>query len=957
MNFQEAEQKFRELENKWSAGLLTLDNYRAILVNLRVIDAHGQVWMMQEHTGVWYVFRDGQWVLPGQPPLPQAAQVVSSSAPAAPVKRSSLSLVWILAVLSVCLLGAAVVTTGVLAYTGTLPLPASVAGLIHPSSSASPASADPSVPQAVVRPAQTFQVSADGAPHTDSNGVTLLAPAEALAEGGQVNSTASHLSAPWIKVVEDNLSIDTPFYNLTAPGKYDSTGSLTLTFPAASPTSRLLAVIDGDFLVELAQSPENGALTIQTRAAPTDTAGLTPPDGPGSIYYAVITPKSTSQRSPSVQMVSFKPQPDELNCMPDISIIGGAAVNLCRQNPSGTVQVMLPTTQRDLLPQADIMVQKIETVMTKYYDLGFSTAQLSKSKPMLVRISTKVTSPSYYPLNGVLYIPVDSVARIATQSPTDLYHEMAHWIQAVKYSTRLAYYSGERIWWLETAAENMVMLIEPEYVGSNLRTYGIIDTASSALAMQDSPYQWPGDYYVHAQLVKINLCDDFACPLSPATFAKAISEGTYPLMNGSAKSLIGANLKNYAFYLLGKPPASANTAIPLSGPVKTGEGFGEYVRITRNTSVDLKYDYNGSDPQMRKDTLDGKEGLVIEAAIQKDGVYPLMVLGSEGKNPGLPVELIIEPGASFYYTLDNGELKYSDGSAELKILPIHGGMGLKRVRIVALGINGGEVFKARVQPLNLEGAWMVMAAGEKTAGAMTCSGGEGDIDNPDGTAMLMAYLTSIVSGMGDMQVDSSGRSLDWAQVPSRVPAEVQADQVTFTATALLAGDAIQYQGMLDIPKPDSSSSLPPTIPAAAALVGLPLIWLGRKRLNPRTLQVTANLLIIAFVVLVSTGCVGFGMGMYGTAVVDAKFQKIEYVGGQDTGVLTVSNSAAGLPQGQPLWKLTGSGSYNVTFNMESTVSDINGGETTSVNTCTGIVTYPVTAYVYKDFQVVLPAGD
>ncbi|HMN61509.1 MAG TPA: hypothetical protein PJ988_14145, partial [Anaerolinea sp.] len=611
--------------------------------------------------------------------------------------------------------------------------------------------ADPSgdlpAAQVEIQPAETLAVSADGAPHADSHGVSLSVPAEALAEGGQVTLSANHLSAAWMKDLESALSIDTPFYSLTTPGKYDSAGSLTLTFPAAQPNSRLLAVIDGDFLVELAQTPQDGALTIQTRAAPADAADLTPPDGPGSIHYAVISPKSASQRSPSTKMASLKPQADERSCIPDISIIGGAAINLCRQNPAGTVQVMLPTTQRDLLPQVDVMVQKIESVMSQYYNLGFTTAQLSKSAPMLVRVSTKVTSPSYYPLNGVLYIPVDSVARIATLSPTDVYHEMAHWIQAVKYSTRLAYYSGERTWWLETSAENMVMLIEPDYVGSNLRTYGTISAADNSLAMQASPYQWPGDYYVHAQLVKINLCDDPACPLSPGSFAKAVSEGAYPLMNGAAKSLVGENLKNYAFYLLGKPPSSANTAIPLGGPVKSGEGFGEYVRITRNSSVDIKFDYNGSDPQMRKDTVDGKDALAIEAVIQRDGVYPLVILGGEGKNPGLPVELVIAPGASFYYTLDDGELMYSDGSQELKILPIHGAMGLRKVRLVALGINGGEGFKARVQPLDLQGAWAVMATGPKTAGAMTCTSSDDEgVDNPDATAQLMAYITTILSG-------------------------------------------------------------------------------------------------------------------------------------------------------------------------------------------------------------------
>ena len=612
---------------------------------------------------------------------------------------------------------------------------------------------------------------------------------------------------------------------------------------------------------------------------------------------------------------------------------------------------MLPTDKRDLVSQVDIMVDKIEAVMGKNNKLGFFTAQLSHSSPMLIRVSTKVTSPSYYPLNGVLFIPVDTVTRIATIPPTDLYHEMAHWIQAIKYSTRLAYCSGERSWWLETSAENMVMLVEPNYVGGNLNTYGTISNPDNTLAFQSEPYQWPGDYYVQAQLVKINLCESSACPLSQESFAKAISEGSYPFMSGTAKALVSTNLKDLAFYLLGKPPSTANSAIPLSGPVKTGDGYGEYVKISRNNNVDFKYDYNGIDPQMRKESKDGKEALAIEAKLQKDGVYPLMVLGGFGNNPGLPVEVIIEPGASFYYTLNDGELKYSDGGQELKLLPIHGKMGIKKVRIVAMGINGGEVFKAHVEPLSLEGAWVVMTTGAKSAGAMQCSKDSGGVDNPDGTAQIMAYFISIAGGTGDMKADPTGRNLDWSEIASRVPAQFNEANVTFKASTLLAGEAIQYQASIDLPRSETSSSVPPSIPIAAAIT-LPVIWFGRKRLTTKVVRLWLNVFVIVFIVLVSTGC--FGIGLYGSAAVDAKFKKIEYIGWEDTGVLTVSDKISGLPQGKPIWKLTGTGTYDVTFNIETTVTDVNGADTTETETCTGVVTYPVSAFIYKDFQVVMP---
>lgn len=62
MNFQEAQGKFTILEQKWKAGLINQESYRAVLANLRVTDGDGQQWMMQEHTGNWFVLRGSQWV-------------------------------------------------------------------------------------------------------------------------------------------------------------------------------------------------------------------------------------------------------------------------------------------------------------------------------------------------------------------------------------------------------------------------------------------------------------------------------------------------------------------------------------------------------------------------------------------------------------------------------------------------------------------------------------------------------------------------------------------------------------------------------------------------------------------------------------------------------------------------------------------------------------------------------
>ncbi|HUM37144.1 MAG TPA: hypothetical protein PLQ85_09765 [Anaerolineae bacterium] len=106
MNFTEAEQRFHFLEDQRQRGVLSLEQYRAELAQLRVTDAWGRLWMLQEQTGQWFVFHEGQW-RPSQPPqqapppppaptpvpyssLPQAQQIPAQPAPAAPFQPSQL---------------------------------------------------------------------------------------------------------------------------------------------------------------------------------------------------------------------------------------------------------------------------------------------------------------------------------------------------------------------------------------------------------------------------------------------------------------------------------------------------------------------------------------------------------------------------------------------------------------------------------------------------------------------------------------------------------------------------------------------------------------------------------------------------------------------------------------------------------------------------------------------------
>lgn len=80
LTFTEAEQRFRLLEDQRRRGVLTPEQYRAELVQLRVTDPWGRLWMLQEQTGQWFVFYEGQWRA-AQPPQQAPPPTPPSVAP------------------------------------------------------------------------------------------------------------------------------------------------------------------------------------------------------------------------------------------------------------------------------------------------------------------------------------------------------------------------------------------------------------------------------------------------------------------------------------------------------------------------------------------------------------------------------------------------------------------------------------------------------------------------------------------------------------------------------------------------------------------------------------------------------------------------------------------------------------------------------------------------------------
>jgi hypothetical protein len=91
MNSQEAEQRFKALEQQLTAGQITLDQYRVGLNELRVYDSAGRLWMPQERTGAWYVYLNGQWQPASvvQSPQTPPSYAPANAVPIPPTRQSS----------------------------------------------------------------------------------------------------------------------------------------------------------------------------------------------------------------------------------------------------------------------------------------------------------------------------------------------------------------------------------------------------------------------------------------------------------------------------------------------------------------------------------------------------------------------------------------------------------------------------------------------------------------------------------------------------------------------------------------------------------------------------------------------------------------------------------------------------------------------------------------------------
>lgn len=82
MDFTQAEMLFRDIEGKYRQGEIDTETYHRLLGQIRVRDAEGRTWMLQEGTGKWYVWDGSQWraaTPPGHTPQSPTANVSTPS--------------------------------------------------------------------------------------------------------------------------------------------------------------------------------------------------------------------------------------------------------------------------------------------------------------------------------------------------------------------------------------------------------------------------------------------------------------------------------------------------------------------------------------------------------------------------------------------------------------------------------------------------------------------------------------------------------------------------------------------------------------------------------------------------------------------------------------------------------------------------------------------------------------
>lgn len=955
MDFQTAEQQYRWLTDQYRQGKISYAKYQSSLTQIRVRDGWNREWTIQEGSGQWCVFQNGQWVYDSPP-----VNVVQNTAviPEEPRKKRLGLWIGMIGLVVVCLC-AGLIGGGVYFYrSGDL-------AWLAEQFSIDLGEGLPQLPVGVsdsedlsLSTYQIYPLNAGESQVVDDNQAQILVPPESLSEGGYAQFIVSDPNPELEKGLSEIFTLQSRFYQLNSEAENDGTGKAQFSMPSNGLPVYLVEVFDGKYVSFSPVTETSGTINLQiSLRAGINDVGNDSLAFDGSYAFAFVSPKSAYQPKNGVSLVSRRQAVDDRNC--GVGMIteqhGYMAkptykiTSICRKNPAGTVQVLFfpPDTPSVTSQQVDNVVNLVEQIMTTYQQERFIPAYLQQNGDKVrVIIQKGKGDPHYSPCNGVVYIPEDSVNNESIKY--ELAHELAHWIQDEAYNMTSAYWSNKlsvdssATWWLETTAENMVMLAYPEYINQNLTVYGPPNPSDSKTPFQIAPNQWNDQLYIHAQLLKVFICENTAvCPLNMDGFRKAINQGEYPI-NSAQVEMMSANLGEYARYLLGKSPQQANSVINLMNAVSSGSGYGDFVapKMEGNLSTYQKIGYA---PQMELKSGDFEKEVVINAAIEKGGVYPLM-LGTT-TNPeliGQSAVIDIEAGTPFYYRLDDGEVLYHEGGAKLTLGPVHTALGVKKVRIVAVAKDGAKTFKAKIHPLVLNGDWIFFYESMVEDGLVCDDPDDASDMTSEEFAQFTSYLTWYPTAiMGVFNKDQGGNSYSWVSTPGS-SLDTGDIEIQISGSGLVEAKQVTVEAAVHIPNAETSQ-LNPNLPVVfASSIGLVVLLFLRKK---KSLSVI-NLTLIAVLISACSAAFGFYGDLNSKVVID-QFTPTQ---GKSLSELLGADSAESVEAGgdmQPLYMVKGTATSTPNFIMKVYLFSVEGEQSSAV-VCSGTLRYRVTGFFFED---------
>lgn len=583
---------------------------------------------------------------------------------------------------------------------------------------------------------------------------------------------------------------------------------------------------------------------------------------------------------------------------------------------------------------ATAVITAAQLGMERYRGLGLAAAAISRDNPLRIAVQPGDDSPAYSWKTGTVWIGavaakklVGSDVGVTPESRLELWHELFHWIEDEQYYMGWARINGDYTWWLETAAEVGVGLIDANGMERNATLYGrsTLDDMRT-LVTQIAPFQWiTSEQYGQALLLRANLCDE-GCPLTEKSFVAAINAGTYPLQYTAARAQVRKNMQRYATYLLTGRLPGLDTNAPLAAGAD-----GDVIALTTATDAPWTLRTNSYAPQIDKTTW------TIAAPLATDSAYPLLVASSPAGSgatgtalpPGQPARLTVDPGVELVYVLEDGKVRHHDGSGPLVIEPIAANLGVPMVRLVAFTKDTPATLTARLEPIDLTGDWLFTLKGGRLV-SNTCPSEDDSasgVTDQDILGQLMRWTAP--RGSYEVRDDRLPGELEWVLGPGKnLQVEPGEPEVTYEATLSVEPTQVVAHVELGIPRAGKGSS-GIVGPALAAVVMLPF---GAFAIRHRR-RVLAGLAVLVMASLVS-GCAGFGIS--GTIGADLAFTKLQSMGQK-------------VAKGKPTWKLsggTGSLVLDLTIDIEST--DQKGKVSKESRHCVAEIAVKATGALYRD---------